>query len=53
MTEHKRQALLVGSMPFEDEEDAMTRALDTLGADLWALPDGESDAISIRMFSIS
>jgi len=41
MTEHKRQALLVGSMPFEDEEDAMTRALDALGTELWALPDGE------------
>ena len=41
MTELKRQVLLVGSMPFESEEDAMRRALDVLGADLWALPDGE------------
>ena len=41
MTEPKRQVLLVGSMPFESEEDAMNRALDALGTDLWALPDGE------------
>ena len=41
MADHKRQALLVGSMPFESEEDAMNRALDALGTDLWALPDGE------------
>ena len=37
----KRQVLLVGSMPFENEEDAMLRALDALGDDLWSLPDGE------------
>lgn len=41
MTELKRQVLLVGSMPFASEEDAMSRALDALGAGLWALPDGE------------
>lgn len=41
MTNQKRQALLVGSMPFENEEDAMNRALEVMGADLWALPDGE------------
>ena len=36
-----RQTLLVGSMPFEDEEAAMRRALGTLGQSLIALPDGE------------
>jgi len=40
MTE--RHVLLVGSMPFENEEAAMTRALDlTEGRLLAALPDGE------------
>jgi hypothetical protein len=37
----KRQALLVGSLPFEDEEACMRRALDLLGPHLIALPDGE------------
>ena len=37
----KRQVLLVGSMPFENEEDAMERAFKALGPDLIALPDGE------------
>lgn len=37
----KRSALLVGSMPFEDEATCMQRALDVLGPDLFALPDGE------------
>ena len=41
MTEVKRNVLLVGSLPFENEEDAMRRALDRVGSDLWALPDGE------------
>ena len=41
MTELKRQVLLAGSLPFASEEDAMRRALDALGPDLWALPDGE------------
>lgn len=36
-----RQALLLGSMPFENEEVAMTRALDALGDRLFSLPDGE------------
>lgn len=36
-----REALLVGSMPFENEEEAMRLALDQLGGALWALPDGE------------
>ncbi|HET9227638.1 MAG TPA: hypothetical protein VFR31_13280 [Thermoanaerobaculia bacterium] len=36
-----RHALLVGSMPFRDEEDCMRRALDTLGPHLFSLPDGE------------
>ncbi len=37
----KRHALLVGSMPFDNEEQAMGQALNTLGAYLHALPDGE------------
>ncbi|GAB4026899.1 hypothetical protein [Spirosoma koreense] len=37
----KRSALLVGSLPFADEETCMTRALDVLGPLLFALPDGE------------
>lgn len=37
----KRSALLIGSMPFEDEETAMRRALDALGPYLFSLPDGE------------
>ncbi|MEM7343167.1 MAG: hypothetical protein AAF485_02910 [Chloroflexota bacterium] len=41
MTNAKRQVLLVGSMPFDNEEDAMTRALDAVGNELWSLPDGE------------
>lgn len=36
-----RHALLVGSMPFRDEEDCMRRALDELGPYLFSLPDGE------------
>lgn len=31
----------MGSLPFENEEHAMTKALDILGDDLWAVPDGE------------
>lgn len=37
----KRQVLLVGSLPFDDEETAMNNSLDILKQDLWALPDGE------------
>jgi hypothetical protein len=37
----QRAALLVGSMPFADEEACMTEALDALGTHLFALPDGE------------
>ncbi|WP_420149431.1 hypothetical protein [Spirosoma sp.] len=37
----KRSALLVGSLPFTDEETCMTQALDALGPTLFALPDGE------------
>lgn len=37
----QRSVLLVGSMPFDNEEVAMQRALDTLGPLLFALPDGE------------
>ncbi len=36
-----RQTLLVGSMPFEDEESAMRFALGKLGGMLFSLPDGE------------
>lgn len=36
-----RKVLLVGSLPFENEEDAMRRSLDRLGAKLYAAPDGE------------
>lgn len=41
MTIPKRGVLLVGSMPFANEEEAMKRALDTMGQNLLALPDGE------------
>ncbi len=37
----QRQTLLVGSMPFENEEAAMQRALNALGSSLISLPDGE------------
>lgn len=37
----KRQALLVGSLPFADEETCMKQALDALGSNLSCLPDGE------------
>jgi hypothetical protein len=37
----KRKALLVGSMPFENEEAAMQLALARLGPLLFSLPDGE------------
>ena len=36
-----RFAHLIGSMPFENEEAAMTNALDVLGGHLHSLPDGE------------
>jgi hypothetical protein len=37
----KRSALLVGSLPFADEEACMKQALDLLGTTLFCLPDGE------------
>jgi hypothetical protein len=37
----KRKVLLVGSLPFDNEEDAMRRSLDSLGASLYGAPDGE------------
>lgn len=37
----KRQTLLVGSLPFENEEVAMTQALEMLGESLFSVPDGE------------
>lgn len=36
-----RNALLVGSLPFDDEAEAMQVAMDKLGPSLSALPDGE------------
>ncbi len=36
-----RKTLLVGSIPFENEEDAMSRALAQLSPYLFSLPDGE------------
>ena len=36
-----RQGLLVGSMPFENENEAMRRALEILDGRLISLPDGE------------
>ncbi len=41
MTDKERKVLLIGSMPFENEEDAMRRALNMIGSDLMSLPDGE------------
>ncbi|MBO0949817.1 hypothetical protein [Fibrella forsythiae] len=41
MNQAKRRALLVGSMPFSDEETCMERALSALGPALFCLPDGE------------
>ena len=38
---NQRAAFLVGSLPFADEATCMQRALDQLGPDLFALPDGE------------
>lgn len=37
----KRKLLLVGSLPFENAEDAMGRAMDTFGNGLELIPDGE------------
>lgn len=37
----RRSALLIGSLPFEDEERCMRQALDSLGPALFSLPDGE------------
>lgn len=37
----KRQALLVGSLPYDNERAAMRKALDVLGDHLFCLPDGE------------
>lgn len=36
-----RRALLVGSLPFDDEASAMARAIELVGDRLLALPDGE------------
>jgi hypothetical protein len=38
---NNRCAHLVGSMPYDNEETAMTKAIDTLGGYLHTLPDGE------------
>lgn len=37
----RRSVLLVGSMPFESDEECMRRALDVVGPYLFSLPDGE------------
>lgn len=37
----QRAVLLVGSMPFEDEETCMRHGFDALGSQLFCLPDGE------------
>jgi hypothetical protein len=37
----KREALLVGSLPFANEEQAMRISIDKLGESLISLPDGE------------
>lgn len=36
-----RKALLIGSLPFDNEEAAMTHLLEALGPHLFCLPDGE------------
>ncbi len=38
---NNRFAHLVGSMPYDNEEAAMTKALDAIGSHLHSLPDGE------------
>lgn len=38
---NNRFAHLVGSMPYDNEEAAMTKALDAIGGHLHSLPDGE------------
>lgn len=43
-----RSALLVGSLPFEDEATCMKIALDTLGPHLFSLPDGEVGTKSVE-----
>jgi hypothetical protein len=40
-SESQRKALLVGSLPFDDESEAMSIALSKLGPLLLSLPDGE------------
>ncbi len=42
----ERKTLLIGSMPYESEQSAMTHALDNLGANLFSLPDGEIGEIT-------
>ena len=41
MSNTTRQSLLVGSLPFTDEAEAMAAALDSVGSSLTSLPDGE------------
>ena len=41
MPGQKRQSLLVGSLPFANETEAMATALDRFGPSLNALPNGE------------
>lgn len=42
----KRKMLLVGSLPFENEEEAMRRAMDAFGDGLEIVPDGEIGEVS-------
>lgn len=41
MSPKKRNVLLIGSLPYENEEQAMRRGLSMVGGDLFSLPDGE------------
>lgn len=41
MENRKRQILLVGSLPYQNEEVAMNQVLESLGLDIWSVPDGE------------
>ncbi|MFN2112817.1 MAG: hypothetical protein ACK2TT_06840 [Anaerolineales bacterium] len=41
MADRERKVLLVGSLPYENEEQAMRQALNLVGNDVFSLPDGE------------
>ncbi|MGB3466467.1 MAG: hypothetical protein WBA74_14405, partial [Cyclobacteriaceae bacterium] len=46
--ENQRRVLLVGSLPFENEETAMNLSLDLLDEKLLSLPDGEIGEKSVK-----